>query len=360
MKIKIFNQKPWYLQYGTNVLFALGAAVLIWAGVGARLTTRQDFIIPLEIQPLDGVEWKLQSKSDAKIRITLEGPFETLGALSKDLHLDNIHLRAKLAITKEKLAGKSLKGFVLDLSPNRDVKIPRRFISRLRAVACQPGFVLVDLSPIVEKEYRALPKQEGEAPPGDYVIDKLEIENDRVTIRGSLDAIKSYENNPENQDKDGAAVVYTQAIEVGRAVETFKAFPRFALPKGLISDPEKVKVTVHFKRKEDTENKTKTFELEVHFLVAPGINKGLYYELKRSQKSLKFKIKGTKGDLQVFEKALNASNPKKHPYVFIRINEEKKSGPQQGDIELGNHGGLKKLSVRFGDVTDLTYYVKKL
>jgi hypothetical protein len=360
MKLQLFKRQPKYWPFVINVAFALGAAVLIWAGVGARLTRRQAFIIPLEVISPDGVDWNLQAKSDGKVRVTLEGPSEALAALSKDLQLDSFHLRARINLARDELGDKSRKGYVLDLSPSRDLEIPRRFVSRLRAVSCEPGFVLVDLSPIVEREYSTIATQQGEAPRGETVIDQMELEQSRVRISGSLDRIKAYEDDPDNRDKNDNVVVRTLPVDVRSATQTFTVFRAFALPNGLTSVPAGSPVTVRFKKKEDYESsyQTKSFELEVYFLVVPGLKGVQHYELIPPRTRIKFDIEGKTASIQAFEKALKSSQIKKRPYALIRINKKLNLGvPQTGEVELGNCDP-KGLTIR-GDNTALNYKAYK-
>ncbi|MDF1662363.1 MAG: hypothetical protein P1V97_11365 [Planctomycetota bacterium] len=350
MKIKLFARRPKYLQYATNLAFALGAAVLIWAGAGARLTQRRTFTIPLEVIPPEGVQFAFKSKTDSKISITLEGPSGTLSALSRDLNADNIHLRARLDITKEKLGGEYLENFVLDLSPTRDIELPRNLVSRLRPVSVQPGFVLLDLAPIVEREYPTLATQKGTPGRDDTVIEKLEVEVNRVVVRGSLDQIKAYEENPENRDRNDAVVARTTPIDISGASKDFTTVRAFVLPEGLTVTPEESKVTARFKRREtvDSQRLKKSFKLEVRFLVAPGVSQGQSYELMSESTAESFDIEGKKKDILAFEKALFSSNAKKRPYALIRINSKLKPGPQNGEVELGNCDP-KGLTIRSGN-----------
>lgn len=338
MKLKLFARRPKYLQYATNIAFALGAAVLIWAGAGARLTQRRTFTIPLEVIPPEGVQWSFRSKTDSKISVTLEGPSGALSALSRDLNADNIHLRARLDITKEKLGGEYLENFVLDLSPGRDIELPRNLVSRLRPVSLQPGFVLLDLAPIVEREYPTMATQRGLPGKDDLVVDRLEMEIDRVVVKGSLDQIKAYEENPENRDRNDTVVARTKPVDIAGALKDFSTERAFDLPEGLTATPGKTTVTARFKRREsvDSQRLKKTFKLEVRFLVAPGVSQGQSYELMSDSTSESFDIEGKKKAILAFEKALFSSNAKKRPYALIRINSKLKPGPQNGEVELGN------------------------
>lgn len=319
----------------SNTGFSLLAAVLIWAGVGARITTTRTFTMRLRLDAPPGVECELRGGPQLMVEVTLEGPAEVLDSLSaENLERDDLRLRAKVDITREELDGRMRLGETFELNPSRDVEVPDRLITRLRAVACRPASVRLDLSPIVTREYPVEVPLRGRPRQGDFVIEAPRAEPTRVALTGSLKVLLQYEADRAHRDRQDRVIVKAEAVALSEAYGTIERLSELQLPEGLSAEPARVRVTVPLRQSEDYE--VRSFELDLRFLVPPGLPRGYIFEARPPRKTVLLRFAGRKAMLLDFERRLVSPDRSRRPYLYVRVPEGVEPVPQIGEIELGN------------------------
>jgi len=316
-----------------NAAFALSLAVLIWAGVGARLTRSRSFDIALDQPKIEGLDFQLAAGSARSFKVTIQGSAEVLSSLS-DAQKAGIRLRPRITLDRKVVGNKVLEGYRVELDPARDVEIPERFLSRLRAVELSPSLLSFDVSPVVQRSYPAIAPITGQPVQGLYLVGKPRIGSPTVRVNGSLKRILAFESDTANKDAKGRIVVRTRELSLTRAAETFTTFLPFLLPTGLKCVPEGSEVTVRLEAPVNYE--TRKVTLDVHFLLPPDVKQPWIVEPRPPTKSLSIEIEGRRPSLNEFEQRLRSADPARRPYLLVRLKRGLRPGNQSGQLEIGN------------------------
>lgn len=323
------------LRLALNMAFAFGAAVLIWAGVGARLSTQIVINVPIELVAPEGLACRLRRRPGAGAAVTFAGPAEALAALRGGLRSERVVLRPEIRLTPEDVGERILEGHVLELDPARDVVLPERFLGRIRVVECRPGALLLDVAPVVE---RVLPVQVVTAGEpslrADQTLAALNSQPERVSLRGSLMIFRELEQNPDWQGVSGAIVAPTRPLALAGISRSVRRPIGLALPDGVTAKPDTVTVSLTVRRVIKLE--TRRFELTVRFLVPAPLKDARVLEPRRPDRRITVELEAERAVLDDFAKRLEASDPRRHPFAFVRVAEDLQPGPQSGELEIGN------------------------
>lgn len=332
----LFSRRSDHLNTALNLGFALGAAVLIWAGVGARLTQTKSVVMPLEIVAEKGIDFQVLDRAQ-RVRVTLAGPSAALNSLSSNLALEQIYLRPKLYVTSKSLEDKIKTNYVLNLDPNKDIKLPSRLLNVIRVVSIEPKFVKLNIAPSVERVYATASDIPAIPRLSNVSLDRVDLTIDRVTVRGSLLAIEAFEARQRKLGavQNGQVVVKIEPFDVGNANESFTLIRRFQLPKSLIGIPKRTEVTVVLKKAEEQQD-SRSFELAVCFLLPSPVKSGFIYELRPPRDTITVQLTGSRSELDKFERQLKMPEPDRQPYAVIRVPAGSSVGPQSGEIAIGN------------------------
>lgn len=352
MTDKLFDRGPGYGPLINNALFALAMSVLIWAGVGTRLTATRKWTLPLDLVVPAGLDCRVKGgQENLVIEVTFEGQAGTLSSLSDDLKFDDIFFRPHVEVDPKKLGQEDSKDYRLVFNPSQDLEIPERLVHRLRAVSCKPAFINLELSPIVTRRYKTKVKEPVFARRGLALRTEAKVQS--VAVSGPLRSLRAY----ERLFPRGQVVVETEELQLQGRSQAFEAKLRFDLRNvpELSCRPKRTEVAVSFEKTGyENENETKTVELEVFFNVSPGMKQAFIYELRPPRKKLELTLEIRKALVEDFMKALKG--PKKsRPYAFIQVPADVQEGTHTGELILS---GLDASLIRIkGDVSFL-YSVK--
>lgn len=349
--MSLFQRRSEFSGRILDAAFALVAAILIWSGVGARLSARRTLDFELELGTATGVVADLEES--ALIRVTLEGPKAVLDALAEDPKVEGMTLRPRIPLTAAQLGDRILEGYILDLDPARDVELPRRLLARVRALSCEPGVIKLALSPVVRRQIPIKVELAGRLASKDLAVQRLELKPPRVTVIGSLRALLRFESGLGKSPLE----IPTQPLRLDDQESSFSLISELALPPGLSSEPDRVEVsvTVAPRSQELSGLERRLIELPLVFGLPSEVASPLHFEARPARSSVSLTLEGKRAELDALEAALRGSDPSRRPFALLRIPPDIRPGPQSGELEL-SHIKPGTISIR-GD-RSLLYEVK--
>jgi hypothetical protein len=291
-----------------NAVFALGFAVLIWAAVGARLTTVETFSVPFEIEvPADVVvECRDPPAPPGRapfVEVAVRGPHELLGKPAREL-FDRGGGRIKLEVDESMLGGAEQ---TVTVSAS-NFRITTKGVDVTSVV---PDRIKLVLSRVGHKEFQVRPDIVGTPAPG-YRL--------HPTSPFALAPTAIEVTGPNNLLMKHAGPLKTFPIDVSGMTASVPNFIRdVRVPEGLVAK-DRVNVTVVI----EPEPVDEEFDLPVVILTSPDNFKQSYEVKPRSDPpewKARVTLRGPQADLKAFRERLvkHLMPPGEEPIAFIRL-----------------------------------------
>ena len=327
----------------TNLLFAFSAAVLIWAGVGARLNSQRVVVLSIGLAVTEGVECQLDDPAQ-RVEVTLEGPRELMNSLASERSMEGFRVLVRPDVSALALGRRSLAGLPVRIDPLRDLVVPPRFASRVRARSVEPAVVSLSVSSVYRRgdadalsfstacDLEALtgkPEDRGD------VFSPPTIDVSRVQIFGSVQRIEAFRADPQNRGPDGQVVVRPVVINVDGAVASLERRVRFALPPGLEAEPSTALMTVPLVRRGSLIQR-RSFRLAVRFIVPPGLSRRVRPVTRDKVREVDLELRGSGEHLDAFERRLADPDPTRRPFAAVRVRADDMEGQAREPIHIGN------------------------
>ena len=309
-----------------NGLFAFGFAVLIWAAVGARMTTIEAMRVPFELEvPLDVVvEYRepwAPPGGRPLVEVAVRGSHEALAKMTAA----DIQGRRRIDVDDAMLAqGEQM----VEIGPSAF----RTGTKGVEVTSVAPERVRVALSRVGRAELRVKEDVTGAPAPG-FRRAGIVIEPDVIEVTGPRTLLARFQGP-----------FLTEPIDLAGRNETFTSYRKVRAPAGL-TPQDRVKVTVTI----EPDLVEQEFVLPVKILTSPDALKPRYVldppEAKWRQA---IKLRGPADKLKALRARLDKLEGVDEPIAFIRIRARLEPGNNDETIEVVNlPDGVTAVATKF-------------
>ncbi len=313
----LLGRDPRFAQTALNGLFSLGFAVLIWAAVGARISSTATFRVPFELRvPAEvAVEYRdpyAPPGDRPTIEVTVRGPNEVLSKLNPN----------EIQGIKEL---QNLDEASIDKGLEQDIEVGaasfRTAAKGIEIVSASLDRIKVAISRLGRKTYRVKEDVPGK-PAAGFRVTAVLPDPDVVGVTGPRALLL---RNP--------GPFKLEAVDVRDERKNVTSFVKVLTPDGLIPE-DRVRVTVVI----EPEPQEREFEFAVQLLTTPEVLKPTYQlDPPVTQWKARVLVKGPLEALNSLEARLAAlKGLPGEPFAFLRLTGPLELGQTNGYVEVAN------------------------
>lgn len=300
-----------------NAIFSLGFAVLIWAAVGARLTTTVPFRVPFELRVASDVAVEYRDPfappgDRPVVEVLVRGPNEVLAKLNPS------EVQGFRELT-------NLDEAAIDKGVEQEIEVGpacfRTAAKGVEVVSASPDHVKVVISRMGKRPFRVKEDIAG-TPAQGFRRTAVLLDPDEIDVSGPRALLLKVPGS-----------LKTEVVDVTGRRETFTSYRKVHAPDGLVPE-DRVRVTVVI----EPEPQEREFDFPLRVLTTPEVLRPSYqFDPPMKNWHARVLVKGPLDALNSLEARLAAFKELPgEPFAFVRLTGPLESGQTDAYVELVN------------------------